>query len=523
MSPGAFSSFVRDRVVGGFRRMPGAWKLALLVVVLTQLPVFYLLYNRTFAPFDTDKNPYEHMHMINRVVEGKPLYAPASTDHYSVTYTPLYWWITALVFKFAGASLPVARLVNMFFAVVFLGCVVAFVWKGTEGNLFLAVAAPAMLLLLNGSEGMASWTSDANVNSTHIAFAALGFLLLSGPLTRPRAVLAAAAMSLSLLAKHTGLAYLVAGAVYLLIFNRRLLVPYVVTGAVLVGVPFWHLQAQSNGEFLTIIGHNTGTPPWVPARLWNEVYGRDFFGKFGIMAAAALLPLLLAKKGTFWKTLLTPEYFLCGAGIGVASIAIPKIGSGEVHAMLGYAGLCICGCIGIHQLAKRLTPDVGARVLVAVPLLQVAVLAVLLLGHIRDALIDEYDRAKYAQISAVFRTGRTCLWGVPYIQKAFGQPISGYPGDERSVWHMGRMRYDKPEPLLQPFRRQEFDYIVMPAFMDRSDPMVQVILENYQPVDRLPGHPRGAKGGNLRYDYYVLRANRLGGAMPRGPGGAQGS
>ncbi len=493
-------------------------KVAMVLILLAQIPTAYLVINRLSAGFDTDKNPYEHMHMINRVVEGKPLYAPASPDHYSVTYTPLYWWVTGWLSLVFGETLTFARLVNVLFAAGFLAVVAAFVWKNTERNLYLVLSALGYLLLLDWSDGMPPWLTDANVNAMHCAFVAAGFFLLRGTLTLRRAILSSVCMSLAVLAKHTGLAYLAAGAVYLALFGRKFLVPYLIAAAVLIGIPFAHLQAQSHGEFLTIIGKNSGTPPWMVNRLWEEVYAKHFFGKFGLMALMTLVPLLYAKKGEFWKTLLTPEYFMFGAGLGVASIAVPKIGSGEVHAIIGYTGLAICGSIGVFRLWKAVPGELGGRLFITIPLAQTIVLLAAFGTNYQYDLVDDHDRAKFSEISRVFANGKTCFWGYPYIQKEFGQPLNGYPGDERSVWNNGRMQYNKSDELLRPFAQQDFDYIIMPAFLDQNDPMVQVILKNYQAVGRLPGHPRGPRGGNMRYEYYICRANRIGGSAPQGPG-----
>jgi hypothetical protein len=35
------------------------------------------------------------------------------------------------------------------------------------------------------------------------------------------------------------------------------------------------------------------------------------------------------------------------------------------------------------------------------------------------------------------------------------------------------------------------------------------VVQAYAPVGRLPGHPRGPAGGNMRYEMFVLKAKRL--------------
>ena len=42
------------------------------------------------------------MHLIECVRVGKPVYAPVSAEHVSITYTPLYWWLSGMVCKILG-------------------------------------------------------------------------------------------------------------------------------------------------------------------------------------------------------------------------------------------------------------------------------------------------------------------------------------------------------------------------------------------------------------------------------------
>ena len=98
------------------------------------------------------------------------------------------------------------------------------------------------------------------------------------------------------------------------------------------------------------------------------------------------------------------------------------------------------------------------------------------------------------------------------------------PGDEFTSWVDGKRDYSGvPDRLLAPFRNQEFDYVIMTPYVDNADPAVKTIIENYKPINVIPRHPRGPRGGNMRYEQYILRAKRLLPEEPVAPAGQQGA
>ena len=54
----------RDQFLADYARNAFASKLALWIVILAQLPLIYLIWNRTFPEFEVDGCYYHHMHMI---------------------------------------------------------------------------------------------------------------------------------------------------------------------------------------------------------------------------------------------------------------------------------------------------------------------------------------------------------------------------------------------------------------------------------------------------------------------------
>ena len=494
-----------------YDRSAGWTRIAIWLVLLSYIPILYMLVNRTFADFDIDGCSYQHLNMIARAAEGLPLYAPVDVGHQGISYTPLYWWICGFVQNILGPSIVWPRLVSLLFSLVYVAVIAIFVWRKTERNLLLTLAAPSMVLTTNYALDMQPWINELNVNPVHMAFAICTFFVLSGPKTVARAVAAGVLMWLCVLGKQTGLAYVAAIAFLLLLTSRKQAWVFLGTCGILLIISFLYLNSTSNGEFYrwTVLANRA--PPWAINRLWQEVFQMELFGAFGIMAAMTLIPVLQSKSAQeFWKTVLTPEYVMCGAGIVVVSISQPKMGSGGIHAMIAFAGLAVCGSMGIHALSKLIQGPLGQRIAAWLVTAQLVIMLVPAMNNYGPNLIDQYDREKYNQISSVFQSGRTCVFGFHYLSKEFGQPWSGVPGDEFTSWVDGKRDYSGvPDRLIAPFRNQEFDYVIMSPYVDNADPVVKTIIENYKPINVIPRHPRGPRGGNMRYEHYILMAKRL--------------
>jgi len=497
-------------IVKAFRASSPAQKVAVCLILLSQLPLGYFACNHFFLDYGFDNGPYQHMHMCNRVYEGKPLYAPNATDHARVTYTPLYWWIVGNGFKLFGPSFVLARLVSLLCSVFFAVVLLAFAWRATGHNLLLTLAVPATVFVTNVIGGIGPWAFDINVNALHFVLVAAGFLLLRAPLSAPRVLAAALAFCLGTLAKQTGLAYVVAAAVLLLLKSRRLVLPYVLACLAMLGSSLVLIQRFGGEEFLRVTFAANLGPPWVLERLLKEVVLRNLMGIGGFTVLLTLFYLLDDRFGGFWERVLRPEFVMCASGFGVACISSPKIGSGGLHQVLSLAGFAICGYAALAKLANSEKSSLWRQTILWVPLLQLLFGLVVAIEDYPYNLADRHDRQKYESIANVFRSGRTCMYGFSYIQKVFGQPLRGYLPDEPSKWVNGRMDYsgvteEMKKELTAPFTEKEFDFVIMTQAASRLCPVAQAVMENYQAVGVIPGHPRGPRGGNFRFQFYVMR------------------
>lgn len=491
-------------------------KIAVIAMLLALTPALALVINRLGVNFDTVTGPYQHMDMIYQLVHGKTLYSHLSTEQLtSISYTPLYWYMSAILCKLFGMAFIWPRLISVLAA---FGCgVVLFLWtwRLTERNLPLSVAAPVIFLGTNYI--ITPWIVEVNVNATHLFFTILGFYLLIKPTFR-NTIFAALALSAAVLAKQTALAYVAAAAAMLFFRERRQLFVFLAVAAAVLGISSLYLEAYEGEFFRQAVTANTGLP-WFWKRIFSEVFQSCFFGITGFIFLFAFIHLLIDDcfdPQKFWRRIWKSEYILALSGIGVAIIATPKYGSFINHCLMGVGGLALCGMAGLHQTAKLIKPSCAERIYLGVALAQIFAILLLSFPAYPPLLIDRYDREKMANIANVFKSGRTCFFGVVYIQRQFGQPSAGAADDEPTKWKKGQLTYAFiPDELTLPFKNQEFDYVIVGSYFDPNHPVAKAIMENYKTaLGRFPAHPKYPRMGDMRYDCYVLQANRLQPAAP---------
>lgn len=484
-------------------------KTAVIAMLLALAPLLVMVINRLGANFDTIVNPYQHMDMIYHLVHGKLLYAPLSTEYNCVTYTPLYWYLSAIPCKLFGMSFFWPRLVSLLAS---LGCAVLLFlwsWRLTERNLPLSVAAPVIFLSTSLSY---FWVIDINVGATLFFFTFLGFYLLINPTLR-NTILAAVALSAAVLTKQTALAYVVAAGTMLFFVERKRTLVFVGIALAILATSFWYLETYEGDFYRQIIQSNT-SEPYMWKRIFTEVLP-FYLGTSAFVLVFAFIHLLVDDqfdRRSFWRRIWKIEYVIAVAGIGVGIIASPKLGSGPTsHAIIGVGGLALCGMAGLYQTAKLIKPSCSERICVGVALAQIAAIMLLAVPTYPSCLIDRYDRKKNANIANVFNSGRTCLFGCPYIQRQYGQPSAGVPDDSPTKFKNGQLTYEFiPEELSLPFKKQEFDYVIVGSYFDPAHPVVKAIMENYKTMlGRFPAHPKYPREGGMRFDCYVLKANRL--------------
>jgi 4-amino-4-deoxy-L-arabinose transferase-like glycosyltransferase len=111
------------------------------------------------------------LQMMYRVLSGKPLYAPPSIEFVPYTYTPLYFYLSALVSFLVGADFLPLRLVSFTASLASFFFLFAIIRRET-GSALAGVAAAGLFAGSYAVNG--NWFDIARIDSLCVAF------LLSG-------------------------------------------------------------------------------------------------------------------------------------------------------------------------------------------------------------------------------------------------------------------------------------------------------------------------------------------------------
>lgn len=265
--------------------------------------------------------------------------------------------------------------------------------------------------------------------------------------------------------------------------------------------------------FYQITVTDAASAPRLSSRLLYEVWATQFLGQGAILSVLSAWPVVAAGSlAQAWRRLATPEYAMLGSGILVSCVAQPKLGSGNNHAVIAFAGLIVCGFHGLHLLIAGLRETSTAPAFrTCVVTLQTIALAIPAWQEGSIRYIDGEDFGRFDRVEEVFRQGPTVLYHFPYLSRSFGYRECGHQGDERCRWVNGEWNWSrKPDFLNIPYREQSFDHVILCAsLIDDNDPTIRTIRENYTVTEIIPAHSTRPNTLMLRYPLAIMTSNRL--------------
>lgn len=187
----------------------------------------------------------EILNLAWRLAQGEAIYRPIDSPPYiHAAYPPVYFALTAALLKFTGLNFLPAKLISFISALAIGAALVALNRRANRS----AVSATLMLALLFLLPAFFYNAARAHVQMTAVALSLWSFALF---LRRDRGATVASALlaALAIYTKQTQVALPLALIVYLARSDRRRLIPYTVTLAVALLIPFFLLQRATGGWF----------------------------------------------------------------------------------------------------------------------------------------------------------------------------------------------------------------------------------------------------------------------------------
>ena len=148
----------------------------LFVTSLIPIIVFlFIVYQRAFFPYDIEWAEGAALNQVNRILAGKPLYVKPSLEFAPLVYTPVYYYLAALVSLLTGKGLIVLRLISVIGSLGSSAVIYQIVKDETSDSLVGWTSASLFLACFALSDG---FFDLARVDSIYLLSLLIGLLII---------------------------------------------------------------------------------------------------------------------------------------------------------------------------------------------------------------------------------------------------------------------------------------------------------------------------------------------------------
>lgn len=193
-------------------------------VLWTASICFFLLFlyvslSRISHPFELEWMEGGSVEQMDRLIKGQEIYTPPSIEYIPYIYTPMYYYVSAVVAKFTGVSLLPMRIVS-FVSTLIIGLILFFFARKETGDKLSGIMASGLFFAAFGIGG--AWYDLARVDMLWLMFYIAGIYFLYFHKNSISYIVAALLMGLAFLTKQTTLMLIAPICLYLLFRERKL-------------------------------------------------------------------------------------------------------------------------------------------------------------------------------------------------------------------------------------------------------------------------------------------------------------
>ena len=300
---------------------------------------------RIWYPFEIEWLEGAIVDHIRRICEGKSLYTKPSLDFIPFIYTPLYFYLSALLSKIVGIGLLAPRLISFFSSLGCFALIFLIVKRETNDKLsaFLSTGLFAATFKISGK-----WFDIARVDSLFLMLF-LVCIYMSRHKSETSILLAALFAGLSFLTKQTALFMSIAIALYYIFTHYRhffvftIILFLIVVGTTLI---FNHL---TNGWYSYYVFTLPSQHKFMYSMLipfWKD----EIFSHLPIACILSIFFFLIDNSNKNHQRLF---YFLLSIGmLGSACLSRLHSGSSKNSLMPAYVIISILFGLSIHKILE---------------------------------------------------------------------------------------------------------------------------------------------------------------------------
>ena len=220
--------------------------LLLSVAILFIIVYLILAFLRIGYPFELEWMEGGSVDHVIRILSGQKLYVSPSLEFVPFIYTPVYFYLSAVLSKIVGIGFLPLRLISFISS---LGClfVIFLMVKGETGSNFSGIVASSLFAATFRISG--AWFDIARADSLFLFFLLAGLYLIKFRESTKSYVLAGVLFSLSFLTKQIALVISLPIMVYCVLLNRRRSIYFIGAVVMIVGVSTYLLNWIHDGWY----------------------------------------------------------------------------------------------------------------------------------------------------------------------------------------------------------------------------------------------------------------------------------
>jgi hypothetical protein len=321
----------------------------LLIIALAYFMVYlWIAYNRIRFPFELSWIEGGMVDQVQRITSGKPVYVAPSINFVPFLYTPLYFYISALVSSLFGGGLFPLRMVSFTASLASLAAILMIVRDETK-NWWAALLSVSLFTATYRLSG--SWLDVARVDSLFLAFWLWLIFLIRTKKTYLNGLFASILTACAFLTKQTAIFACLPIIAYLFRWYWKYALTILTVAMMIIGITTLVMNQASNGWYTYYVFRLLlQQKEWLPLKtiIITTIY---YYGRL-------LLAILIGGYFMVIRSKKDQYLFFLWLSILISAMATTfmtgiKVGA-DVNAYIPiYAIISILFGLGLNELLKR--------------------------------------------------------------------------------------------------------------------------------------------------------------------------